>query len=141
LSRSRTHLGFGYRRHTYLLHRSSTSPRSYTVARYLPAFSPLFLVSMNEHLLELAHQSFGLPWWATIITVTVGLRTVITLPLALRQLRLTARLLELRPTLKAWEAALHQRAARTIGVSGATADETRVSVARFVSVCPLMDNL
>ncbi|XP_058124931.1 cytochrome c oxidase assembly protein COX18, mitochondrial [Anopheles ziemanni] len=38
------------------------------------------------------HDFTGLPWWATIILATVGLRTFVTLPLAIYQNKILARL-------------------------------------------------
>lgn len=42
-------------------------------------------VEFCQNTLLSLHSSTGLPWWATIILVTCGLRTILTLPLALYQ--------------------------------------------------------
>lgn len=41
----------------------------------------------SQQLFQFVHDSTGLPWWASIILTTVAARSVVTLPLALYQVR------------------------------------------------------
>ncbi|KAI4891841.1 hypothetical protein NFI96_029007, partial [Prochilodus magdalenae] len=49
-------------------------------------------VHLTEQLLVLSQQTTGLPWWASIICTTLALRTAITLPLAVYQTIIIAKL-------------------------------------------------
>ncbi|KAI8998151.1 60Kd inner membrane protein-domain-containing protein [Gaertneriomyces semiglobifer] len=63
---------------------------------------PLSPITWAEKGLQLAQASTGLPWWATIITCTIALRSTCTLPLAVQQRRRVARLESLQPLLDSW---------------------------------------
>lgn len=49
-------------------------------------------VEYTQHFLLSVHDMTGLPWWATIICATVLLRTTVTLPLAIYQYYILAKL-------------------------------------------------
>lgn len=53
-------------------------------------------VEFFQNSLVWLHCTTGLPWWATIVLATWGLRTVVTLPLALYQHRILANVENLR---------------------------------------------
>ena len=56
-------------------------------------------VTMTADLFQLAHDYSHLPWWALIMLSTVSLRTLTTLPLAIQQCKLIARLELFQPKL------------------------------------------
>lgn len=49
-------------------------------------------VAYMQHGMINLHDLTGLPWWATIVLTTVGLRTLVTLPLAVYQNKILTRL-------------------------------------------------
>jgi len=59
---------------------------------------PLF--TSTQTILENIHLYSGLPWWVTIACTTILLRTAITLPLAIKQNKMTAKMELLKPLLK-----------------------------------------
>lgn len=50
------------------------------------------IVGYSQNFLLYLHENSGLPWWATIITSTILLRTTITLPVAIYQQYILAKL-------------------------------------------------
>lgn len=75
---------------------------SETTSDYLP-------ISLAQSFLESVHTCTHLPWWGTIVVTCVGLRCVITLPLAVYQNKLITRIELLQPTLKELTEALKHR--------------------------------
>eukprot|EP00052_Salpingoeca_macrocollata_P003749 m.37512 g.37512 ORF g.37512 m.37512 type:complete len:342 (-) comp13618_c0_seq2:104-1129(-) len=61
--------------------------------------------------LEWLQESTGLPWWATILTTTIVLRSTITLPLAVYQRKVLAKAELLQPTILEWRKALQYKLA------------------------------
>ncbi|ANB14515.1 Oxa1p [Sugiyamaella lignohabitans] len=53
---------------------------------------------MFQHIFEIVHVSTGLPWWATIAMVTVGMRAVM-FPMYLKASNATAKMTALKPEL------------------------------------------
>ena len=68
--------------------------------------SPWLVVHSAEQLFLSAHSLTGLPWWAVIVGSTVALRCVITLPLAIQQNKLIARVELLWPTIEEYKEAI-----------------------------------
>uniref|UniRef100_A0A1B6CT92 Membrane insertase YidC/Oxa/ALB C-terminal domain-containing protein n=2 Tax=Clastoptera arizonana TaxID=38151 RepID=A0A1B6CT92_9HEMI len=58
------------------------------------------IVDYSKHLLILIHDSTGLPWFASIILTTFIFRSLVTLPLALYQAYILAKLVNLSPEMK-----------------------------------------
>ncbi|XP_032228236.1 cytochrome c oxidase assembly protein COX18, mitochondrial isoform X2 [Nematostella vectensis] len=83
-------------------------------------FPPIYA---TQQVLEAIHTWTHLPWWATIIGVTVVLRTCITLPLAIRQNKLVAKIELLQPTLQMMTEALKHREAVECKRAGKTVEE------------------
>ncbi|KAM6220646.1 cytochrome c oxidase assembly protein COX18, mitochondrial [Rhynchocyon petersi] len=63
----------------------------------LAASSP---VKVAEELLLSAHTTSGLPWWGSILLTTVAMRGVVTLPLAVYQHYIIAKVENLQPEIK-----------------------------------------
>ncbi|KFB47041.1 AGAP005624-PA-like protein [Anopheles sinensis] len=63
-----------------------------TVTSIWQSISQSTPVAYVQHGMIDFHDFTGLPWWATIILATVGLRTFVTLPLAIYQNKILARL-------------------------------------------------
>ena len=80
----------------------SDTPIAQTTPDYLP-------VSIAQGFLESVHHYSHLPWWCTIVLTCVGLRCVITLPLAVYQNKLITSIELLQPTLKELTEALKHR--------------------------------
>ncbi|KAI8976532.1 60Kd inner membrane protein-domain-containing protein [Pilobolus umbonatus] len=59
------------------------------------------ILSANEQILTSIHTS-GLPWWATLISSTVILRSVMTLPIAVYQQRSIGKMIALAPMVQSW---------------------------------------
>ena len=64
------------------------------------------VVDTAESLLTAVHVQSALPWWAVIAGTTVVLRGVLTLPLAVHQQKVGARMELLRPLLKEYSDAI-----------------------------------
>jgi mitochondrial inner membrane protein COX18 len=75
------------------LSQSTTRNFSYekTVAEIFQTISNSTPVEYIQHGLLQLHDTTGLPWWATIVLSTVMLRTCITMPLAIYQNKILAR--------------------------------------------------
>lgn len=63
-------------------------------------------VTMTADLFQLAHSHSQLPWWALIMISTVCLRTLTTLPLAIQQCKMIAKLELFQPKLVQYKEAL-----------------------------------
>ena len=61
-----------------------------------PEFPPLYVA---QQCLETLHSWTHLPWWAVIVGTTVALRSLVTLPMAVYQNKLVAKIELLQPTL------------------------------------------
>nr|XP_033789171.1 cytochrome c oxidase assembly protein COX18, mitochondrial [Geotrypetes seraphini] len=57
-------------------------------------------IHLAENLLTSLQDASGLPWWANIICATVALRTAITLPLAVYQMYIVAKVENLQPEIE-----------------------------------------
>ncbi|XP_031565145.1 cytochrome c oxidase assembly protein COX18, mitochondrial-like [Actinia tenebrosa] len=81
-------------------------------------FTPIYLAQQT---LESIHSFTHLPWWGVILGATFFLRTIITLPLAVRQNKLVTKIELLQPTLKMMSEALKYRIAAECKQGGKTA--------------------
>ena len=63
-------------------------------------------VTMTADLFQLAHEHSQLPWWALIVFSTISLRTFTTLPLAIQQCKMIAKLELFQPKLVQYKEAL-----------------------------------
>lgn len=63
-----------------------------TQASFFKTLSESAPVGHFQNMLLTVHDFTGLPWWATIIGTTVALRTAITLPLAIHQNYIVAKI-------------------------------------------------
>jgi len=61
---------------------------------------------MTADVFQLAHTYSHLPWWALIMLSTVSLRTLTTLPLAIHQCKMIAKLELFQPKLVQYKEAL-----------------------------------
>ncbi|CAG8443494.1 11460_t:CDS:2 [Ambispora leptoticha] len=77
-----------------------SEPQPFSVNAAAPAENTNFILSANQSIFEFVRDSTNLPWWATIIVVTVCLRTVFTLPIAIYQQQRIARIIAIQPVLK-----------------------------------------
>eukprot|EP00035_Acanthoeca_spectabilis_P035714 m.35926 g.35926 ORF g.35926 m.35926 type:complete len:458 (+) comp7509_c0_seq1:162-1535(+) len=66
-------------------------------------------VGAAQHVVGSLHAATGLPWWATIAVLTVGIRASLTTPAFVFQQRTIARYEELLPELRQWRAALEHK--------------------------------
>lgn len=80
-------------------------------------FTPVYLAQQS---LESIHSLTHLPWWGVIVGVTFFLRTIITLPLAVKQNKLVTKIELLQPTLKMMSEALKHRVAADCKREGKT---------------------
>jgi hypothetical protein len=69
------------------------------------------LLAANQHFVETFHGA-GLPWWASIVTATVCLRSALTLPIAVYQQRAIGRMIEVAPIVQSWGETLKNQLAR-----------------------------
>ncbi|KAI9009134.1 membrane insertase OXA1/ALB3/YidC [Hyaloraphidium curvatum] len=91
----------------------------------LASFHPLIA---TQALLETIHAA-GLPYWATIVVVTVALRTFLTLPIAVVQRTRQQRLRNLRPVILSWEQTFRRQVdmeSMAAGARGSAQPEKRV---------------
>ena len=63
-------------------------------------------VTMTADLFQLAHEHSQMPWWALIVLSTISLRTFTTLPLAIQQCKMIAKLELFQPKLVQYKEAL-----------------------------------
>ena len=83
--------GFG----GYVQHRSISRE---TIAYYMSSDNPP--IGCAEKLFQNIHEVTGLPWWAAILLTTWGLRSSITVPLAIYTSHVMSRLEKLGPEMK-----------------------------------------
>lgn len=69
------------------------------------------LLAANQHFVETFHGA-GLPWWASIVTSTVCLRSALTLPIAIYQQRAVGRMIAVAPIVQSWGETLKNQLAR-----------------------------
>ena len=75
--------------------------------RHLSTESSVYpVIHAAEVSFETIHSLSHLPWWAVVISTTVVLRSVLTLPLAIHQNRTIAKMELLLPTLKEYQEAV-----------------------------------
>ena len=63
-------------------------------------------VTMTADAFQIVHEHSHLPWWALIMLSTISLRTLTTLPLAIQQCKLMAKLELCQPKLVQYKEAL-----------------------------------
>ena len=90
-----------YRGQRDFLFRSPASSRSLSSDN---VFYPI--INTAEVSLKTIHSLSHLPWWAVVISTTIALRSILTLPLAIHQNRTIARMELLLPTLKEYQEAV-----------------------------------
>ncbi|XP_055330471.1 cytochrome c oxidase assembly protein COX18, mitochondrial-like [Paramacrobiotus metropolitanus] len=74
------------------------SARTYvTSTAWVDYMADSALVRGCEKILLTVHETCGTPWWATIIISVVALRSVVTVPLAVLQRRISAKVSSLKP--------------------------------------------
>lgn len=69
-------------------------------------FSPHKIIHTAEWFLDGVHSYTHLPWWAVITCTTFILRSLVTLPLAVHQNKILAKMELLKPTLKEYQEAV-----------------------------------
>jgi inner membrane protein COX18 len=85
----------------------SVTPSLPSPARSLSSNSTFYsVIHSAENSFQAVHSFTHLPWWGVVITVTVVLRSVLTLPLAIHQNRVIAKMELLLPTLKEYQEAV-----------------------------------
>ena len=67
---------------------------------------PYKIIHVAEHFFEGIHHYTYLPWWAVIVCSTVVFRSMLTLPLAVYQNKIIAKMELLFPTLKEYQEAV-----------------------------------
>ena len=67
------------------------------------------VIQGGEMFLQGVHEFSHLPWWAAILLSTAVLRTLITLPLAVHQNKVVAKMELLLPKMREYEEALKHR--------------------------------
>lgn len=121
----------------YLYPTSLAQNRTYSKSfaeKYLSTdFPPIGAASQ---ILETVHDTTGLPWWATIALTTVGLRSVITLPLAIYGQRIMAKLEAQQPELKEKASILLKEVAHAKKHRGWTQKEAEVQFK--MNVCTIL---
>ncbi len=70
------------------------------------AWSPQVLIHSAEKALHGVHELTHLPWWAVIALTTFSLRTIVTLPLAIHQSKVIAKMELLKPTIQEYQEAV-----------------------------------
>lgn len=75
------------------------------------------VLAANETILTTIHSA-GLPWWATIVTGTLILRSTLTLPIAIYQQRSMGTMINLAPMVTSWAETLKVQVAKESSVAG-----------------------
>lgn len=75
------------------------------------------ILALNESILNTIHHA-GLPWWATIVTGTLILRTSLTLPIAIYQQRSMGTMINLAPMVQSWAETLKSQVATESKLAG-----------------------
>lgn len=92
------------------------------------------LLAANQHFVETFHGA-GLPWWASIITATVCLRSALTLPIAVYQQRAVGRMLAVAPIVQSWGETLKNQLAREGKTKGWEYERYNTELQKQVCVC------
>ena len=72
--------------------------RQISFETYMNFMSPnVAPIGAAQNVLEIVHTTTGLPWWATIALTTIGLRTLLTVPLSIYSAHVIARVQNLKP--------------------------------------------
>lgn len=87
----------------------------------------------TETILQNLHDVSHLPWWALILVSTATLRTVITLPLAVHQNRVVAKMELLQPMLKEYGEAIKHRVVGRCRREGLPVEEANRRMKKEVS--------
>ena len=91
-------------RHLFLFSRPPVyRSRLPSFCRHLSSDLPYAVIHTAERFFEGVHLYTHLPWWAVIACCTVTLRSIITLPLAVHQNKMLAKMELLTPTLKEYQ--------------------------------------
>ncbi|KAI9481503.1 MAG: 60Kd inner membrane protein-domain-containing protein, partial [Benjaminiella poitrasii] len=69
------------------------------------------ILAANESIFFAIHNT-GLPWWVTIVTSTLLLRSAMTLPIAIYQQRSIAKMINLAPMIQSWAETLKVQVAK-----------------------------
>ncbi|XP_077589197.1 cytochrome c oxidase assembly protein COX18, mitochondrial isoform X2 [Stigmatopora nigra] len=101
-------------------------------------------VRMAEDFLTEVQQSGALPWWLAIGATTLGIRTLVTLPLAAYQIRILAKVEALQPEIAALAQRLRYEVSARAGERGWTDAQCRFhfrkNLRRLVSELHVRDN-
>jgi len=68
--------------------------------------TPQVVIHAAEGFFQAVHHYTHLPWWGVIVMTTIVLRSLITLPLAVHQNKILAKMELLMPTLKEYQEAV-----------------------------------
>ena len=68
--------------------------------------APVATVHLAQSFLQNVHDHSHLPWWAVVLGSTFALRAAVTLPLAIHQQKVLAKIELLMPTLKEYQEAV-----------------------------------
>ncbi|XP_077388323.1 LOW QUALITY PROTEIN: cytochrome c oxidase assembly protein COX18, mitochondrial [Festucalex cinctus] len=82
-------------------------------------------VRLAEDFLVQVQQTSGLPWWISIAVSTLGVRTLITLPLAVYQMRIFAKVEALQPEIEALAKSLRYHVSLRASERGWTDKQSR----------------
>lgn len=104
---------------TTLLVRSLYLRQSFTQFRFLS----YDVIQHAEYVLNTVHCYTSLPWWVVIGGLTVTLRSIVTLPLAVHQNKIITRMELLQPTLKEYSEALKHKVIVQCRREGVNVDE------------------
>lgn len=83
-----------------------TPSRHYSIGFDLLQKAPVAAIHVAQNVLQNVHEHSHLPWWAVIVGSTFALRSVVTLPLAVHQQKVLAKIELLTPTLKEYQEAV-----------------------------------
>ena len=79
---------------------------NYTTGLDLVQQAPVAAVHLAQSFLQNVHDYLHLPWWAVVLGSTFALRSAVTLPLAIHQQKVLAKIELLMPTLKEYQEAV-----------------------------------
>lgn len=100
----------------------------------LSTFSPHVIIHTAESFLDGVHHYTHLPWWAVITCTTFILRSVVTLPLAVHQNKILAKMELLKPTLQEYQEAVKHNVIVKCRRANVPLDEANRRVMKEVSM-------
>jgi membrane protein insertase Oxa1/YidC/SpoIIIJ len=92
------------------------------------------MIAANQQFIETFHGA-GLPWWASIVSATVCLRSVLTLPIAIYQQRAIGRMLAAAPIVQSWGETLKNQLAREGKIKGWEYERYNMELQKQVCTC------